>query len=200
MSAPGEGWAPLRLLLARTGPPDDVDVGAAPAGEPLSLHPSEACPLQGTPLHMASPVFDPALPEILEARITTIWHIPNRCRREFAAMLGQLLVTVTQKPTGEAVYALFALPKLVLWNARQRSSASPKHMGADIQRRMRLFETGCYAALWAEASATAPAKGRKPSTRLDTQMQRTHDLPSCAVMPSRGSCRKELLPRLQSNL
>ena len=89
---------PYTFCPFRAAPQEEPEAETSATNDRLLCHAEDARPLRGTPLSDASPVFDHVLPEILEARINTVRHIPNSCRREFTAALCQLLVTIAQQP------------------------------------------------------------------------------------------------------
>ena len=146
-------------------------------------------PQSGTRLTDPCPVFKPTIDEVLRARLSTARQIPNPCRRDFAHLLGQALVTLAEEPTWEATYQLMTLAKLTLWVAPQKGSAHPRHLQLEIQRRFRLFEDGAYDTLRTEATLGMKPDGTRPRTRLATRQQQDttlEDLPQQTVDTIRG--------------
>ena len=152
---------------------------------PAIPHPAPSTSVIGTPLSLPSPPFSPTFDDLLKAPIPTIRHLPTATRRQFATLLGDLLYKVATNPTWEALYALFALPKLTLWAPKTRKAKSTLFLAAEIKRRFVLFEANNWEALWAEADLTvAPPKNRARTRALARQEE--DSLPSSVVDSLRG--------------
>ena len=160
---PGAGACAFCTAKARRAP---GEAGSDPVPFPeRPVQPQHVQP-KGTSLNAPSPLFQPPLDELLQAQIPTVRHLPNACRREFAEVLGELLASLAEEPTWEAVYGLMALPKLVLRAPNTRADSKPSNLSLDIARRLRLFRSGAWPSLWTEVRpARTEGPKRRPLTR-----------------------------------
>ena len=153
---------------------------------------------KGTPLTEPCPSFQPSIYDVLSLPIPTSRHIPAPCRQGFSETLGNLLTRVAQRPTWEALYGLFVLPKLVLQAGRRRVKAHVKQQAIDIGRRLEMFHLEKFDQLWAEASLSNRAK---PAVRTRLQMkQGDHDLSPGTVEVIRGLVEEGALAKAAKHL
>ena len=137
-----------------------------------------------TPLNALCPPLCPSFEDILGARISTVRHIPSACRANVAACLASLLEAFLQKQSWEALHRLQCFPKLVLRAPRRAGKTHAKQTAMDISRRLRTFQSGQVASLWAE-SLTSLQRDKPARTRAQVKDQED-SLPQSTIQVIRG--------------
>ena len=99
---------------------------------------------------------------------------------ELARLVHEVAVPV---PTLEALHRFMCFPKLVLQSSERRGRKHQRQVAHDLERRLRLFQSGQLEALWTEAKALVQRKPKEPParTRARAKMEEDGTMPESQV-------------------
>lgn len=151
---------------------------------PLLPPPAGVAARPGAPATGPCPLFTPSFEEVLCAQVPTVRHIPAMCRSAVASELARLVQeAAATPPTWEAFHRLMCFPKLVLRSSGRAGRKHQQHAAHDLDRRLRLFQTGQMEQLWAEAKAfsTRTPLEQPARTRARARMEEDGVMPTSQV-------------------
>ena len=151
---------------------------------PLLPPPAGVAARPGAPATGPCPLLTPSFEEVLSVQVPTIRHIPAMCRSAVANELARLVrEAAATVPTWEAFHRLMCFPKLVLRSSGRAGRKHQQQAAHDVDRRLRLFQTGQLEQLWAEVKAfCARTPAEQPArTRARARMEEDGIMPAAQV-------------------
>jgi hypothetical protein len=90
--------------------------------------------------------------------VPTIRHIPSALQQEMSSTLAAAIGRYADDPSDGHLFALLALPKLVLRVCKMRGRYAQDNLTALLRQRLNQYQQGSLRALWYDLRAELEAK------------------------------------------